>query len=93
MLLKLIVWGVVFYLIYRAARSWISGPAKPRRSMNHRGDHPGDGQVDDIMVQDPVCGIHFPKREGIVHRHNGRDIHFCSTQCRDQFIAEKEHGQ
>ena len=88
MLLKLIIWGLLIYLVYRAAKSRISGPRESGGS--HTMDHPDASQVDDIMIQDPMCGIYFPKREGIVYRHEGRDIHFCSTKCRDQFIAEHE---
>ena len=87
MLLKLIVWGVLIYLIYRAARTWISGPSR-RSAMDHH--HPE--QVDDEMVKDPVCGVYFPRREAVVHRRDGDDLLFCSTACRDRYLAESRSG-
>jgi YHS domain-containing protein len=47
------------------------------------------GQIDDIMVKDPFCDVYFPKREGIHLNINGEDLYFCSTECRDKFIASR----
>jgi YHS domain-containing protein len=88
-MLKLIVWGALIYLIYRAAKSWISGPARQRNPMDRRNPPP----VDDVMVKDPVCGVYFPQRQGVVHHYKGRQLEFCSEKCRDRFIAEEENRQ
>ena len=45
------------------------------------------GQIDDDMVKDPYCGVYFAKRDGVLLRHQGKDIYFCSEECRDNFLS------
>lgn len=47
-------------------------------------------EIDDIMVKDPICETHIPRRESIHVRHRGEDYFFCSPECRDRFVALKE---
>jgi len=44
-------------------------------------------KADDIMVKDPVCEIYFPKRNGFRAKLGGKDLYFCSKECRDKFLA------
>jgi YHS domain-containing protein len=78
---KLLLIILIVYLAYRAGKAWILrslGTASPHTSSNAR--------IDDVMVKDPVCGIYFPKREGIELRHGGQILTFCSNACRDRFL-------
>jgi uncharacterized protein len=81
---KLLLIIIIAYLVYRAAKSWL---------MRSLGAPPGDGasnpRIDDVMVKDPVCGIYFPRREGVELRHGGQVFIFCSTACRDRFLEEQ----
>ena len=84
--MKLLLIIIIGYLAYRAGKSWI------RRNF---GDMMGHGQdarhsIDDVMVKDPVCGIYFPRREGVELQHKGQVYLFCSTACRDRFLDEQE---
>jgi YHS domain-containing protein len=38
------------------------------------------------LVRDPVCGAHVAEVLAIPLRQDGQLIHFCSTQCRDQYL-------
>jgi YHS domain-containing protein len=38
------------------------------------------------LVRDPVCGAHVAEVLAIPLRENGELIHFCSAQCRDQYL-------
>jgi uncharacterized protein len=40
------------------------------------------------MVKDPICGIYFPRREGVELRHGGQIYIFCSAVCRDRFLEQ-----
>jgi YHS domain-containing protein len=51
------------------------------------------GQIDDIMVKDPVCEAYLAKKEGILFKFNGENLYFCSTDCRDKFIAEQSENE
>src|ERR1700685_1955365 len=47
------------------------------------------------LVRDPVCGAHVAEVLAIPLREGGQVVHFCSVQCRDQYLltnagAERE---
>jgi YHS domain-containing protein len=61
-----------------------------------RGRSPGGIQsdaVDDVMVQDPRCGVYLAKHDGVHLRHGGKDLYFCSTECRDRYVEEQGKGE
>jgi uncharacterized protein len=86
-LIKLIIWGVLLVLVYRAAKTWLGGSASSRQ--DHVDSH-NPNQVDDVMIKDPVCGAYFPKRNAVTLNKGGRTIHFCSTECRDRYIDDNK---
>jgi len=45
------------------------------------------GEIDDIMIKDPLCEIYFPKKDGVHLRDDGKDLYFCSDTCRDKYVA------
>jgi YHS domain-containing protein len=79
--MKLLVLIIIVYLAYRAVKSWLL------RNLQV----PGQGysktpSIDDVMIKDPVCGIYFPRREGVELQQEGKTYVFCSTECRDRFL-------
>jgi YHS domain-containing protein len=45
------------------------------------------GAIDDVMVKDPFCQTYFAKRNGVHLNFEGKDLYFCSAQCKDKYIA------
>ena len=44
-------------------------------------------------VQDPVCGMEVnPENAVAVAERDGEKFYFCSTHCRDRFVAENKDG-
>ena len=84
--MRLLIYAVLLYLAWRALKSWMAGSAVGRRST---GDL-GSDVVDDIMVQDPVCKVYFPKRDGVHLRSGDRDFYFCSAGCRDRYVENQK---
>ena len=82
--MKLIILGLIIYLVYKVLKSWMfrRGPLKTKVSRE------AAGEIDDVMVKDPYCEVYFPKRDGVHLNINGKELYFCSTECRDKFIAE-----
>ncbi len=80
----LIILGLI-YFAYRTIKSWMlqAGPLKTKVSRKPA------GEIDDVMVKDPYCEIYFPKRNGVHLKIDGKDLYFCSTECRDKFIAAR----
>ena len=83
--MKLLLLALIAYLAYRAVKSWVM------RNLQVPGQAGTNAaEIDDVMVKDPVCGIYFPKREGVPLRHGGQTLMFCSDQCRDRFIKDNQ---
>ena len=83
--MRLILFIIVFYLIWRVLKSWMSD-----RITTASGESAGSGkELDDIMVQDPYCEVYFPKQSGYRVNKAGEDLYFCSTECRDKFMANR----
>ncbi|HEY2820055.1 MAG TPA: hypothetical protein VGJ06_03350 [Candidatus Acidoferrum sp.] len=47
---------------------------------------PGTVGTSRRLVRDPVCGAHVAEVLAIPLRQGGELIHFCSVQCRDQYL-------
>jgi YHS domain-containing protein len=39
------------------------------------------------MIKDPFCEVYFPKRNGVHLNLSGKDLYFCSNQCKDKYLA------
>jgi hypothetical protein len=44
------------------------------------------------LVRDPVCGAHVAEVLAIPLREGGELVHFCSVQCRDQYLLTNAAG-
>jgi hypothetical protein len=83
-MLRLLIYIVLGIVLYRAVRSWFSQSRNVDRSGGDRSVH-----VDDVMIQDPVCGAYFPQSRAVVLNTDSEVLRFCSTECRDQYLAER----
>jgi len=84
-LFRLLIFAGVIYLAYRLLKSW-----KLKNIQSKAGFDKTDNIIDDIMIKDPFCETYFPKRNGVHLLVDGKDLYFCSTECRDKFIASKK---
>lgn len=85
--MKLLILILIGYLGYRAVKNWMAKSPAFRQAMSSG----GAGEIDDIMVKDPSCGVYFPKRDGVHLRYDGEDFYFCSEACRNRFVSEKDN--
>ena len=78
LLKKLVAWMV------RGATQQYSDPVSPHDpEISRRQDEVGTSRR---LVRDPVCGAHVAEVLAIPLREGGQLVHFCSTQCRDQYL-------
>ena len=77
----LIIIGIA-YLAYRALKSWMLKNVPAEKTVTGQ----KAGEIDDVMVKDPFCEVYFPKRNGVHLKVDGKDLYFCSRECRDRFI-------
>jgi ribosomal protein L32 len=83
-LMRLILICVFVYVcisvLARITRRW--GALKARREARRaEKSNPASN-----MVRDPVCGTYIASHEAVTIHTNGRDVHFCSTKCRDKYV-------
>jgi len=80
-MLKLIILAVVGYVFYRALKSWMLGSGSQPADLAGR----EQTEVDDVLVQDPVCKTYIAQRNSVQLQQDGKVFYFCSEQCRDRF--------
>ena len=83
-MIRLLIFAGLAYFFYRKIKTWaLENINPPRHSFNKPEDN-----INDIMIQDPYCKTYFPKREAVQLDINGKQLYFCSTQCREKYIAK-----
>lgn len=80
-LICVLVYACIKVLVW-VARQWKSVRARSEARRTDKGNEVSD------MVRDPVCGTYIAAREALTIRRGGRDIHFCSTECRDKYVSQ-----
>jgi YHS domain-containing protein len=48
-------------------------------------------EVDDVLVQDPVCETYIAQRSGIPLEEDGKVIYFCSEACRNRYLESRSN--
>ena len=82
-MIRFIILAVVGYVAYRALKSWMFPSPSSSESVTGK----KAGEIDDIMIKDPYCEAYFPKRKAVNLKFNGEDLQFCSSQCKENFLA------
>ena len=86
--MRLLVLMGLLYLCYRFLKSWTLKEKTSQKSAFGK----KAGEIEDVMVKDPYCGIYFAKRDGVHLNFKGRDVYFCSKECKDKFIEKQAKG-
>lgn len=81
--MRLIILLAIIYLCYRVLKSWMIQDKSPRKAVFGK----TAGEIEDDLIKDPFCEVYFSKRDGVHLKVEGEDLYFCSTECRDKFIA------
>ena len=82
-MIRFIILFVVGYLLYRSLKSWMFPAASSSRSVSSD----TAAEIDDVMIKDPFCEVYFPKRNGVHLTFDGKDLYFCSNQCKDKYLT------
>ncbi len=82
--MRLLVFMGLLYLCYRLLKSWM---LKDKSSQKAAFENK-TGKIDDVMVKDPYCEIYFAKRDGVSLNIKGKDVYFCSKECKDKFLEK-----
>jgi len=82
--MRLLVLMGLLYLCYRFLKSWM---LKDKSSQKAAFENK-TGKIDDVMVKDPYCEIYFAKKDGVPLNIKGKDVYFCSKECKDKFLEK-----
>jgi YHS domain-containing protein len=85
MFIRLLIFAILGVVLYRALKSWLGNPGP---NLEKSGYGP-PSQMDDVMIKDPVCGIYFPQRDGVILKATEEVLYFCSNECRDSYLAQQ----
>ena len=85
--MRLLVFIAIVYVCYRFFKSWLRQHLSSAERFFSQSQ--ASGEIDDVMVKDPVCNVYFPQRQGVHLFANGQDLYFCSSECRQKFIEKK----
>jgi YHS domain-containing protein len=83
-LVRLVVLAVLFYVGYR----FLTGIGK-KKSEKKQPENIVSEQVEDVLVEDPVCHTLVPKGQAIRLKHDDQLYFFCSETCCSRFISDK----
>jgi YHS domain-containing protein len=82
-MIKFLILLAVGYLLYRSMKNWMFPDVRKKKTVSSR----ANGQIDDIMIKDPICEAYFPRRDAVSLKIEGNVYYFCSKACRDKYIA------
>lgn len=79
-MIRLVIFGILAYLLYRIVKGIIFPKAKVSRGS-------AQGVVDE-MVQDPLCKTYVPRRDSVRRVIQGQEVLFCSKDCADKYESQ-----
>ena len=82
LVIRLVVLAVLVYIAWRLLQA-IQGRKKP--GVQNRSQGAADPNVQDTLVEDPVCHRLVPKHQAVRLRRDGQTHYFCSDECCDTF--------
>jgi YHS domain-containing protein len=83
-IVRLVVLGILFYIGWQLLKG-IAGLKKASSLERGKKKAEADIQVEDVLVEDPVCHTLVPKNQAIRLRKDGETYYFCSDTCCDKF--------
>lgn len=86
MLIRWFVFIILFYLLYKIINVFQSKHVK-----NDDYQFNSSSTEAEDLVKDPVCNTYIPRSQAYKREISGKDYYFCSKQCGDRHILEKNN--
>ena len=90
-----ILYLVLFLAFLSVIRSLLTRVFNPPLKMHSRPRAGSDRARETVagqMIKDPQCGMYVATDLAITTRVKGKTLHFCSEECRDNFINERKRS-
>ena len=88
MILRFILIGILIYLLFKVTSLAIR--SFKVQAFERQGQKPLSDRKVSELVRDPVCGVYIAPNEALSVVDNGRTIHFCSAECRQQYMSNHQ---
>ena len=87
-MIRLLIFFAIIYFGYKILKSTV-------KSLGFGGVgtsqvNTDSGNIENIMIQDPVCKVYFTRKDGMCLMIGGKELCFCSEECRDKYLAAHE---
>lgn len=80
-MIRLLILALIIYAVYRYL--------KPRLGLDRKTFGGENEPREAELIKDPHCGAYFLKNHGVSAYIDGETVYFCSTHCRDSYIAQR----
>lgn len=87
MIWKILTFAVVAYILFRLFAN--DRKKREEKIQNEEAQKVANG----TLVRDPMCGTYVEKESSISVRDGEHVEHFCSHECRDQYISKLEEQE
>lgn len=85
--LRLLILGGLLYVFWRLLRRQLRDKIQADLLRQQKEQYQEESAAEDVLVEDPVCGILIPKQQAVRLRLDGRTYYFCSESCCDAFTG------
>jgi len=82
MMLRFILFILLFILLYNVLHFFIKNMSFIKRTMDRKSEP-------EELVQDPYCQTYIPKRSALKKRVAGKDYYFCNRECLKKYLKKK----
>jgi len=87
---RLLLLAALCYVVWRLVRRQFRDKIQMELLRRQQEGQEQEGTAEDLLVEDPVCGLLIPKKQAVRLRQDGRTYYFCSEACCDAFTGGKE---
>uniref|UniRef100_UPI004056C9F5 YHS domain-containing protein n=1 Tax=Candidatus Electronema sp. TaxID=2698783 RepID=UPI004056C9F5 len=88
--LRLLLLAALAYVVWRLLRRQLRDRIQTELLQQQRNEQEQQEATEDVLVEDPVCGILIPKQQAVRLRQDGGTYYFCSESCCDAFTGGRK---
>jgi YHS domain-containing protein len=86
-IIRILLFAAVIYLLFKL----INTVKQLKSDKNENSQSKSSSGKGEDLVEDPVCHTHIPVSQAYKREIAGKDYCFCSKECSDKFILEKNN--
>jgi YHS domain-containing protein len=87
-LAKIFVFIILFYIIYKIVKTVQQSKLEKNKNDQFKSSPPSGGED---LIEDPVCHTYVPLSQAYKKEISGKKYYFCSQQCSDKYVTEKNN--